>query len=176
MAYSLRLPKNKWADHQMLLPESCTPSPTDTCLVPMRPFDKGQLPCSGSITVNFLQHLFHPHPQPDRRSASFYDWPGQSGSEYHYEIHALGTGFKPLLGIYIYAKELTAGDWSPIYIAQTRDLHQRLEGHVTLTEAMANGATHLHAHYCNAGPSARYTEERDLVQRWQPVCNETYPA
>ena len=75
-------------------------------------------------------------------------------------------------GVYIYAKLLADGDWSPIYIAQTRDLHQRLEGHVTVQDAIANGATHLHAHYSTAGQGARCTEEKDLIRRWQPVCND----
>lgn len=63
----------------------------------------------------------------------------------------LNTGFKALPGNYIYAGQEEDGSWIPIYIAATRDLHQRLEGHVTLVDAMANGATHLQAHYCTAG-------------------------
>jgi hypothetical protein len=41
-----------------------------------------------------------------------------------------------------------------------------------MDDAVANGATYLHAHYCSAGQSARCTEEHDLIVRWQPVCNE----
>jgi hypothetical protein len=124
--------------------------------------------------VNLIKHLFHRHPHQERASSSTYPWPGQFGTEYQYEIYPLGTAFKPLPGIYIYAKLLACGDWVPIYIAQSRDLHQRLEGHVTEAEAIVNGATHIHAHYCTAGQGARSTEERDLVQRWRPVCNEQF--
>jgi hypothetical protein len=84
----------------------------------------------------------------------------------------MDTSFQPLPGNYIYAQHNEDGTWTPIYIAQTRDLHQRLEGHVKMEDAMQNGATHLHAHYCSAGQAARCTEERDLILRWQPVCNE----
>lgn len=126
--------------------------------------------------MNFIQHLFSRHPRPQRAASSSYNWPGQSGKEYPYEIYPVDIAFKPLPGIYIYAKQLADSDWSPIYIAQTRDLHQRLEGHVKLADAIANGATHIHAHYCTAGQSARCTEERDLIHRWQPVCNDAFQS
>jgi hypothetical protein len=121
--------------------------------------------------VNFVKQLFGRHPH-EEGPGSTYNWPGQSGKEYQYEIYSFGAVFRPVPGIYIYAKQLSDGDWSPIYIAQTRDLHQRLEGHVTLQDAIDSGATHLHAHYCSSGQAARCTEERDLIARWQPVCNE----
>ena len=42
----------------------------------------------------------------------------------------------------------------------------------TLADAIANGATHVHIHYSTTGQAARCTEERDLILRWHPVCNE----
>lgn len=123
--------------------------------------------------MNLLRQLFKRHGRTqdsaDRRS---YDWPGQSGKKYEFQIYPLNASLKALPGVYIYARQLLDGDWDPVYIAQTRDLHQRLEGHVKMDDAVANGATHLHAHYCNAGQAARCTEEHDLVQRWQPICND----
>jgi len=100
------------------------------------------------------------------------NWTGQSGKEYSYEIYPLETSFRALPGNYIYAGQAEDGSWVPVYIAQTRDLHQRLEGHVRMEDAIAKGATHLHAHYCSVGQAARCTEEHDLILRWQPVCNE----
>ena len=125
-----------------------------------------------SNKVNLIQRLFGRHPQAASAPSTSFAWTGQSGKEYPYEIYPVNTGFKALPGNYIYAGQEEDGSWIPIYIAATRDLHQRLEGHVTLVDAMANGATHLHAHYCTAGQGARCTEERDLVARWQPVCND----
>jgi hypothetical protein len=87
-------------------------------------------------------------------------------------VYPFATSFRPLPGNYIYAQQTEDGQWIPLYIAQTRDLHQRLEGHVSVDDAVARGATHLHAHYCSSGQAARCTEERDLIQQWQPVCNE----
>lgn len=100
------------------------------------------------------------------------NWPGQSGKEYQYQVFPLGTGFQALPGNYIYAGQSEDGTWVPVYIAQTRDLHQRLEGHVREEDAVQHGATHIHAHYCSVGQALRCSEERDLILRWQPVCNE----
>ncbi len=124
--------------------------------------------------MNSLRQWFSRHLHPPQESPTSYHWPGYSGKTYEYQIHPLETGFRPLPGLYLYAKLLPDGDWVPIYIAQTRDLHQRLEGHVRLEDAVANGATHIHVHYCAAGQGARCTEEHDLIRRWRPVCNEVF--
>lgn len=123
--------------------------------------------------MNLLKQLFsrHPHSHEGAPPAE-YNWPGRSGRKYHFEIHPLDTTLRPLPGVYIYARLLADGDWDPVFISQTRDLHQLLEGHVSLADAKAHGATHFHAHYCNAGQAARCDEEHDLIQRWQPVCND----
>ncbi len=126
--------------------------------------------------MNLIKRLFSGHRQPESPSSVLVNWPGQSGKEYQYEVFAFDTPFKPLPGNYIYAGQAEDGSWVPIYIAQTRDLHQRLEGHVHMDDAVQNGATHLHAHYCTVGPAARCTEERDLILRWQPVCNDPIEA
>ncbi len=138
--------------------------------------DKYGILRSDATKVSFLSNLFKPHRQSASPPSTAVSWPGQSGKEYSYEIYDLNTSFQPLPGNYIYAGQAEDGTWVPIYIAQTRDLHQRLEGHVRLDDAMQNGATHLHAHYCQAGQAARCSEERDLILRWQPVCNEPVEA
>ena len=139
-----------------------------------RPFDKARVQWFSLCRVNLIRQLFSRHTHASHALASTYNWPGQSGREYTFTIYPLSTAFPPLPGVYIYAKQLSFGDWSPIYIAQTRDLHQRLEGHITLHDAIAHGATHLHAHYCNVGQGARCTEEQDLIHRWRPVCNDAF--
>ena len=123
--------------------------------------------------MNFLQQLFHRHPR-EPGASHIYSWTGESGRNYEFEIFPLTATFRPLPGVYIYAKELSDGDWSPIYVSQTRDLHQRLEGHVTLQDAIEHGATHLHARYSTAGQAARCSEEQDLIHRWQPECNDVF--
>ena len=122
--------------------------------------------------MNLLKKLFGRHSQAESTPSPFINWPGQSGKEYQYEVYPIDTAFKALPGNFIYGKQAEDGSWIPIYITQTRDMHQRLEGHVSLDDAVANGATHIHVHYCTTGQAARCTEERDLIQRWQPVCND----
>jgi hypothetical protein len=122
--------------------------------------------------MNLLKQIFSRHAHPQSTPSPFIRWLGQSGNGYQYEIHPIDTVFKALPGNFIYAKQAEDGSWIPIYMAQTRDLHQRLEGHVSLDDAIAHGATHIHVHYCTTGQAARCTEERDLIVRWQPQCND----
>ena len=123
--------------------------------------------------VNLIQRWFGRHPHSEGASPTSCNWPGQSGRVYSYHIYSLDAVFRPLAGNYIFARQREDGNWVPVYISQTRDLHQRLEGHVRLEDAVANGATHLHAHYCTRGQADRCSEERDLIQLWRPVCNES---
>ena len=122
--------------------------------------------------MSFITHLFSHHRETKTLSSASIQWPGQSGTEYQYEIHSIDTSFQPLPGNYIYAYKAEDGTWIPIYIAQTRGLHQRLEGHVKMEDAIAYGATHIHVHYCALGQATRCNEERDLVLHWKPVCND----
>jgi hypothetical protein len=122
--------------------------------------------------VNLIKHLFSHHRHTEDTASTLINWPGQSGKEYAYEVYPLDAAFQALPGNYIYAQRTEEGRWIPVYIAQTRDLHQRLEGHVRVDDAVAHGATHLHAHYCSVGQSARCSEERDLILQWRPVCND----
>jgi hypothetical protein len=125
--------------------------------------------------VKYLKNLFcHHRPAGGAAPASdLVNWAGQSGKEYPYTIYALDTQFQMTPGNFIYARQAEEGSWVPIYITQTRNLGQRLEGHVTVQDAIQNGATHIHAHYDTAGQAARCGEERDLLWRWKPVCNES---
>jgi hypothetical protein len=80
--------------------------------------------------------------------------------------------FQAVPANYIYAGQSEDGQWVPIYIGQTRALKQRLEGHVSLEDAMAQGATHIHVHISTTGQAARCSEEHDLLEFWHPVCNQ----
>lgn len=127
---------------------------------------------SDVLTVNILKNLFNHHRQSEVTSPASWNWAGQSGKEYSYVVYPIDAAFAALPGNYIYAQEAQDGNWIPIYISQTRDLHQRLEGHVKVEDAVQNGATHIHAHYCASGQASRCSEERDLILNWQPVCND----
>jgi len=99
------------------------------------------------------------------------NWSGKSGTNYKYWIYEIGNKFKEEAGNYIFAKETKPGYWKPVYIGQTVNLDERLENHEKETCAKRNGATHIHAHL-NSKKEDRLSEEKDLIQKWQPTCNE----
>ena len=100
------------------------------------------------------------------------NWEGASGSKYGYWIYKIGTTFKDAPGNYIYAKETRPGYWSPVYIGQTSSLANRLADHEKEACATRNGATHIHAHTGSDSEQVRRAEERDLIDKWDPVCNK----
>jgi hypothetical protein len=122
--------------------------------------------------VNLLKQWFGRHRSAHQAAPSAVSWVGASGKHYPYHAYPITTSFRAMPGNFIYAKRDEAGTWIPVYIAQTRDLHQRLEGHVLVETAREHGATHIHAHYDTAGQATRCREERDLIERWHPSCNE----
>jgi hypothetical protein len=91
---------------------------------------------------------------------------------YQYTVYPIDVLLPPTPGNYIYAKQSEDGQWIPLYIAQTRDMHQRLEGHEKLQDASENGGSHVHVNFSSGSQAARCSEERDLIQRWKPVLNE----
>ena len=125
-----------------------------------------------AIKVNLINRLFGRHRTTETASSNSVQWVGESGQQYPYEIYPLDVAFQALPGNFIYARTGLDGGWVPVYIAQTRDLHQRLEGHFTASDAAAHGATHLHAHYAASGQATRCSEERDLIKRWHPESND----
>jgi hypothetical protein len=99
-------------------------------------------------------------------------WPGQSGKEYRYWIYPMGSSFKEEPGNYIFAKQTQPGHWTPCYKGQSNNLSARLENHEKEHCAKRHGATHIHAHLTSGGESVRKAEERDLIIRWKPPCND----
>lgn len=99
-------------------------------------------------------------------------WPGLSGTEYTYWIYTIDTTFSETPGNYIFAKESSPRKWSPVYIGQTKSLADRLSDHEKEGCAIRNGATHIHVHKTKGGEAVRKAEERDLIIRWKPPCNE----
>ncbi len=122
--------------------------------------------------MSLLSRMFHRNQQTETAPSPFINWPGQSGTQYPYEIHPIDAQFPPVPANYIYAGQSEDGSWVPLYIAQTRALKQRLEGHITTQDAMAQGATHIHVHLSTIGQAARCSEEHDLIELWHPVCNQ----
>jgi hypothetical protein len=98
-------------------------------------------------------------------------WTGLSGHQYEYTIYPAGTQWNDVPGCYIFAKRVPQG-WVALYIGQTESFKNRFDDHHKWPCALRNGATHVHARVNNAGETSRRTEERDLIERYQPTCNE----
>ena len=122
--------------------------------------------------MNLISKLLSRRRQQESSPSPFISWPGQSGTQYEFMTYPIETEFPALPGTYIYAKQAEDGQWIPLYIAQTRDMHQRLEAHEKLQEATENGATHILVHFSSTGQAARCSEEHDLVMHYRPMCNE----
>ena len=100
-------------------------------------------------------------------------WPGASGKQYNYWIYEIDTSFKDVPGNYIYAKEASPNQWTPIYIGETESLQDRLtSSHEKLPCIKKHGGTHIHAHTSSSDENVRRAEEADLIEKWDPPCNK----
>lgn len=100
------------------------------------------------------------------------NWEGESGKEYKYWIYPLGTTFKQVPGNYVFARETEPDIFTEIYIGQTKDLSERFDNHHKMPCILKNKATHICAHTSSDDEEERRAEEDDLVERWNPVCND----
>jgi hypothetical protein len=100
------------------------------------------------------------------------NWQGKSGTQYRYWIYPIETTFKEESGNYIFAKQTRPGYWAPCYIGQTKNLGDRLGNHEKEACAKRSGATHIHVHGNGNGETHRKAEEKDLILKWQPPCND----
>ncbi|MBI4474508.1 MAG: hypothetical protein HY646_17695 [Acidobacteria bacterium] len=98
-------------------------------------------------------------------------WEGQSGKEYGFWIHRVGSSFFNKPGNYIYAKKVGDNEWLALYIGQTENLEECGADNEQHQCARRNGATHVHIHTTPRGEAARTDEQRDLIAKWSPPCN-----
>ncbi|HYC06218.1 MAG TPA: hypothetical protein VED40_23215 [Azospirillaceae bacterium] len=101
--------------------------------------------------------------------ADHFTWPGVQGT---YRYWLLRDRFSAVAepGNYMFVK-LAQNVWIPLYIGETDNLSDRLPNHERWAEVVRHGATHIMAHTSPGGVVLRRAEERDLIARWNPVCN-----
>ena len=98
-------------------------------------------------------------------------WTGTNGTNYAYKVFRPDASWNDVPGSYILAKQTSAG-WVALYIGETESLKGRLvPSHEEWSHALRNGMTHIHAHTSNPVRSVRLAEERNLVQKYRPPCN-----
>ena len=100
----------------------------------------------------------------------YIDWTGNSGT-YRYWFVTDTSTLVAEGGNYAFVKRLPNGNFLPLYFGQADNLRARMPNHERWDEAKRMGATHVMAHTTPAGETARLSEERDLIQRWDPPLN-----
>lgn len=109
-----------------------------------------------------------------------YNWRGESGQSYKYEVWPFGGGSgQPLKehplarpGCFIYAKRHTDGTWEPLYIDQADNIivaHDKLLS-TAFACAKQQGVTNLHTRFTD-GENQRKDQVADLVLKYKPPCN-----
>ena len=99
-------------------------------------------------------------------------WPGASGVTYSYTVFEWPKTFntdKP--GNFIFSR-LVGGQWQAIYVGETDDLSKNYSEHHALSCIEAQGVTHIHAHFSERGQDERLFEKRDLIETYEPPCNQ----
>lgn len=99
-------------------------------------------------------------------------WSGASGKQYKYWITDMDLSFKDEPGNYIFTKETSPGQFTPIYIGETESLKDRLSGHDKLPCLKPHGGTHIHTHTTPRGEQTPKAEEADLLAKWDSPCNK----
>lgn len=105
--------------------------------------------------------------------AAYIDWPGRSGKTYRYYFIDFTRPIDPVAANYTFVKRLANGNYWPLYFGETDDAKTRPlgVGHERWAEAIAAGMTNVMARATQGGERVRQAEERDLIERWQPVLN-----
>ena len=99
------------------------------------------------------------------------NWPGKSGRKYLYWVYKLPLNIRNDPGNYIFAKEISPGKWTPVYIGETKDLSERFDDHHKMPCIEQNGSTHIHVRVNKDGQRARRDEVANLIAEWHPPCN-----
>jgi excinuclease UvrABC nuclease subunit len=87
-----------------------------------------------------------------------------------FEVHIPSVTWRDIPGIYIFCAVTPQNMWKPIYIGQADSLKARLANHERWEEAVALGATHVHAMAASSAQS-RDAIERQLIRAYGPRLN-----
>ncbi len=113
------------------------------------------------------------HTETMLRDLGVHVWEGKSGQKYRYSVFMFGTKFGPGPANFVLAHELRAGRFSAVYFGQTDDLSEPFSESVALECIKQNRVTHVHVKLTNAGEEIRRAERSDLIEQWNPPCNQT---
>lgn len=102
-------------------------------------------------------------------------WHGASGTRYETQNDRIGATYRTIPGVYIFCRELSNGNWQPIYVGETdnfaRRLTDELRQHHAWNCAVAFGATHICTLHVPGSLQERLNIETDLRHALNPTCN-----
>ena len=100
-------------------------------------------------------------------------WQGKSGVWFTFEVYSPFFDFSEVPCNYIFAKwNDSLSQYDALYIGETENLNARMANHEKWPCAIHYGVTHIHAHVSSVLKTTRQIEESDLVQKWNPRCND----
>ena len=89
---------------------------------------------------------------------------------YQFTVYAAATTWNDVGGIYIFAGLNAQGRWRALYIGQAKSFKERLPNHENWSDAVALGATHIHA-MSVPRVADRDRIEAELIAAYQPALN-----
>ncbi len=100
---------------------------------------------------------------------------GASGNKYQFNVYPFNTEFKAIPVVYYISKRTQkaegSGSHSKIYIGETNDLSERFDGHHKASCFKRNNANSISIHQ-EANEAKRLKVERDLIDAYEPPCND----
>lgn len=97
------------------------------------------------------------------------NWPISQTQSLEFQIYNQNTSWNAVSGLYIFAYQ-SGAHWYAVYVGQADNFANRLPAHERLSEAVQNGATHIHAKVVSQ-QAQRNQWEKQLIQHLQPLLN-----
>lgn len=101
---------------------------------------------------------------------------GQSGRKYQLFADPIGSTYRPIAGVYIFAYRTQNGGWTAVYIGETSNFRHRLTDELRLHHQWENvraaGATHILTMAVDGNLAMREGIETDLRRAIPTPCNE----
>ena len=98
-------------------------------------------------------------------------WTGKSGQEYTYTRYSADTQWKAVSANYICAKVARDAAYAK-YIGETGNLKERMPSHEKWPCCKENGVNEIHINMDAKSKKERRKQEEDLVDCYNPPCNE----
>jgi hypothetical protein len=103
-------------------------------------------------------------------------WTGASGTQYEFQLDAIGAIYRPIEGVYIFSKPLGNSNHTALYVGETdsfkRRLTDELRSHHSFEGVRLHGAAHISTLRVAGNRANRLYVETDLRNALNPPCNK----